>query len=175
MKILLLGLFALLIPLTAGCRQPSGMYQPAVVKIIDSQPCFGVADSDETRHTPPTIAAISVDRGTDGGVENVWSWITPLTPAVTLHPSDCIPYGYGASAGEAHQSGHNPSVGERYSVSINAQIPNPSPHGDRMLGRMYGLEFCLVKSADGELRAISVPRSRGAPMWQVCEVSESER
>ena len=72
------------VPATGGCTQPAGMYQQAQVRIVDSQLCFTVADTDEARRTPPMLTAISVNRFTGADWEYVWRWITPLEPAVTL-------------------------------------------------------------------------------------------
>jgi len=164
-------LLALAVPLTAACTQPTDMYQTAVIKSIDSNLCFSVADTQETRKEAPTITAIAVDRFEGGQWTRVWQWLTPLTPATRLGPGNCIAYGHQTAVDSVRASPPPLRVGERYGVEINSQIPNPSAKGDRMLGRMYGQEFCLRSLADGKVEVVLVPRTQGKLQWQQCELS----
>ena len=159
----------LMMPLTAGCTQPAGMYQEARVLIVDGQACFGVANNKESRNTPPVLTAVSVDRFTGTDWENVWSWITPETPAVTLRPEQCIGFGRPLIPAGASKLAGPLRTGERYNITINSQIPNPRHRGDRMIGRAYTRDFCLQASSDGSLRAIAVPTTAGKTQWRVCE------
>ena len=157
------------LPATGGCTQPVGMYQQAQVRIVDSQLCFAVADTGEARRTPPVLTAISVDRFTGSDWENVWHWITPLEPQVTLSPDQCIPFGSALIAGGTSDFVATLQPGERYSVAINSQIVNPEPLGDPTVGRMYSRRFCLKPSASGAPTLIEVPQVRGETVWSVCE------
>lgn len=159
----------LLAPCVGGCTQPAGMYQDATIRIVDSRVCFSVADSKEARETPPTIAAISVSKFVESKWELIWGWSTPLEPETTLHPDDCIPYGYRPVNDPQQQTAEQLRPGERYDLSINARIPNPSPRGDRTLGRMYGQYFCLRANADGLQEVLLVPSSKGVTQWQLCD------
>lgn len=160
----------LLAPGVGGCTQPAGMYQDATIRIVDSRLCFSVADSKEARKTPPTIAAISVSKFVDSKWERIWGWITPLEPETTLHPDDCIPYGYRPVNDSQQQIYEQLRPGERYGLSINAGIPNPSRRGDRTLGRMYGQYFCLRENSDGSQEVLLVPAFKGVTQWQLCNV-----
>lgn len=158
----------ILAPWVGGCTQPPGTYQHATIRMIDSQPCFSVADSDETRSAPPSLAAISLSEQVDSEWKKQWSWITPLAPETILRPDDCIPYGF-RSADDPQDHPLQPlRQGGRYHVSINSEIPNPARHGDRTVGRIYSLDFCVVPDAGGEVEAVIVPSSRGVTQWQIC-------
>ena len=156
------------LPATGGCSQPAGMYQAAQVRVVDSQLCFAVADSDEARRTPPVLTAISVDRFTGSDWEHVWQWITPLEPPVTLTPDQCIPFGSALVAGGSNDLVATLQPGERYGVAINSQIVNPEPGGDPTVGRIYSRHFCLQSSGGGGLTPTEVPRVRGELKWEVC-------
>ena len=156
------------VPATGGCTQPAGMYQQAQVRIVDSQLCFTVADTDEARRTPPMLTAISVNRFTGADWEYVWRWITPLEPAVTLTADECIPFGTALVAGGSNELVATLQPGERYGVSINSQIVNPVSGGDPTVGRIYSRHFCLQSSAGAGLTVIEVPRVRGELQWEVC-------
>jgi hypothetical protein len=145
------------------------MYQVAQVRMEQSHVCFSVNDGDEARQSPPTVAAISVERITESGWEAVWSLITPLSPPTTLHPADCIPFGADLAGGKVQWSGHRLQPGERYNVGINAQIANPAARGDPTLGRMYSRDFCLRARSGQQLEVILVPRAGGETQWRVCD------
>ena len=162
-------LLLLVMPLTVGCNQPAGMYQKARVLIVDGQACFAVANNEEARNTPPVLTAVSVDRFTGTDWETVWSWITPVAPAVALHPEQCIVFGRPLFPAGTSKLAGPLRTGERYNITINSQIPNPRHWGDRMVGRAYTREFCLRSSSDGGLRAIAVPSTAGKTRWSVCE------
>ena len=169
MRIGLLVVGLAILPATGGCTQPAGMYQTAQVRLVDSRPCFAVADNDEARRTPPVLTAISVDRFTGADWTNVWRWITPVEPSVTLVPDQCIPFGTALVAGGSNQVHASLQAGERYHVAINSEIPNPSPVGDAMVGRMYGRDFCLVADAGGEMAVVYVAKVAGHRQWGVCD------
>lgn len=158
-----------MLPLTGGCTQPSGMYQAAQVRIVDSRPCFTVVDSDESRRTRPVVGAVSVDRFNGSGWENVWGWITPLEPVVRLGPDQCIPFGTPLVVGGSNHVREPLQPGERYHVAINSEIPNPLGLGDAMVGRMYGRDFCLVVDAGGQVAVVYVPKVAGRRQWEVCD------
>lgn len=160
---------ALLLPLTGGCTTPSNTYQPATVRWVDGHACFSVADTPESRRTPPTVAAISVSRrGADGWVQ-LWNWVTPISPAVTLDPAHCIPYGHASDQPERQSSAPLPlTPGEHYGVQINAQIPNPQHGRDAFVSRRYSRHFCLLPSEAGTPAIILVPRIKGEVDWSVC-------
>lgn len=158
-----------ILPATGGCTQPVGMYQKAQVRIVGSQLCFAVADTDEARRTPPVLTAISVSRFTGSDWENVWRWITPLEPPVTVSPDQCIPFGSAPVAGGSSDGVATLQPGERYGVSMNSQIVNPEPGGDPTVGRIYSQYFCLQPSVGGVPTLIEVPRVRGETVWNVCE------
>ena len=168
MRISLLVVGLAILPATGGCTQPAGMYQTAQVRLVDSRPCFAVADNDEARRTPPVLTAISVDRFTGADWTNVWRWITPVEPSVTLVPDQCIPFGSALVAGGSSNVVATLQPGERYGVSINSQIVNPESDGDPMVGRIYSQSFCLQSSSNGGLTVIEVPRVRGELKWGVC-------
>lgn len=165
----------LLAPCVGGSTQPPGMYQPATIRITDSQLCFSVADSDETRRTPPILAAISVSEHLGSEWKKQWSWTTPLAPETILRPEDCIPYGYRPIDDPQDYPLQPFRPGGRYHVSINSEIPNPARRGDRMVGRMYNVDFCVVRAAAGEVEAVIVPSSRGVTQWQVCDQQNRSR
>lgn len=158
-----------LLPATGGCTQPAGMYQNAQVRIVDSQVCFTVADSGESRRTPPVVGAVWVDRFTGSDWERVWAWVTPLEPIFLLGPDQCVPFGTALVAGGSNQVHASLQAGERYHVAINSEIPNPSPVGDAMVGRMYGRDFCLVADAGGEMAVVYVATVAGHRQWGVCD------
>ena len=170
MKIWPLLLIVALIPSVGGCTHPPGTYQKATIRVSSSLPCFSVADSGESRRTPPTISAISVSKFLGSKWERIWSWITPLEPETTLHPDDCISYGYRPVNDSQQQISEQLRPGERYGLSINAGIPNPSRRGDRTLGRMYGQYFCLRENSDGSQEVLLVPAFKGVTQWQLCNV-----
>ncbi len=169
MKIGAVLLPLLLAPCVGGCTQPPDMYQPATILIKESQLCFSVADSDETRRTPPILAAISVSEQVGSEWKKQWSWITPLAPETILRPDDCIPYGFRPIDAPQDHPLQPLRQGGRYHVSINSEIPNPARRGDRMVGRKYSLDFCVVRNAAGEAEAVIVPSSRGVTQWQICD------
>ena len=158
----------LLAPCAGGCTQPPDLYQAATILIKESQLCFLVADRDETRRTPPSLAAISVSEQVGSEWKKRWSWITPLAPETILRPADCIPYGFRPIDDPQDHPSQPLRQGGRYHVSINAEIPNPARRGDLMVGRMYSLDFCVVPNAAGEVEAVIVPSSRGVAQWQIC-------
>lgn len=165
--------FALL-PTTGGCSQPDGMYQQAQVRLVDSQLCFAIADTGEARDTPPTLTSISVARFTGSDWEYVWRWTSPLEPPVQLSPDRCIPYGSSPIAGATGARIAALRPGERYGVSINAQILNPTSGGDPTVGRVYSQHFCLQQSGNGVLTPIQVSQVRGDPGWEVCGSSVAD-
>lgn len=163
-------LLAALFPLAGGCRQPANTYQQATIRWADGQACFSVADTVESRGTPPTVAAISVSEYSDGEWVRLWGWPAPLSPPTTLEPHQCISYGHGFVEGVDKGSVVPPLVvGGRYGVQINAQAPNPRAGGDRMVSRRYSQHFCLQPSVSGVPTVIEVPRVRGEVAWSVCE------
>lgn len=159
----------LVVPLTAGCNEPAGMYQEARVLIVDGQACFAVANNEEARNTPPVLTAVSVDRFTGTDWENVWAWIPPEAPAVALHPEQCIVFGRPPNSAGTSKLAGPLRTEERYNITINSQIKNPRHWGDDMVGRAYTREFCLQTSTDGNLLAIAVPSVAGKTQWSVCE------
>ncbi|MGH8075166.1 MAG: hypothetical protein ACREO4_14045 [Lysobacter sp.] len=162
-------LFAALFPLVGGCRQPANTYQQATIRWTDEQACFSVADTDESRRTPPTVAAISVSQFNDGQWVRLWVSAAPLSPPTTLAPRQCISYGHGFAGAAGKGSVAPPLVaGGRYGVEINAQVPNPRAGGDRMVSRRYSGHFCLQSSGNGGSTLIEVPRVRGDLAWEVC-------
>ena len=169
MKVSCLFACLIVLPATGGCTQPAGMYQKAQVRVVDSRPCFAVADSEESRRTPPVVGAVSVDRFTGSDWEYVWAWITPLDPVVRLGPDQCVPFGTPLIAGGSNHVQALLQPGERYHVGINSQISNPSPVGDAMVGRMYGRDFCLGVDVGGEVAVVYVPTVAGERQWDVCE------
>lgn len=161
--------FAGLLPLTAGCTQPAGMYQDARVRVDGPHICFSVNDTEETHRTPPKVTGITVSKRTGAGTVEVWGLnLARAKPAVNLRPEDCIPYGYRPPQYAKPKSTYALRPGERYSVDINSFIKNPSPRGDKLLNRMYSSDFCLVSDPQGRTRIIIVPWGRGAPDWNVC-------
>ena len=158
----------ILAPWIGGCTGPPGMYQHATIRMVDSKPCFSVADIDEARSTPPSLAAISASEQVRFEWKKLWSWITPLAPETISRPDDVIPYGF-RKVGDPQEHPLQPlRQGGRYHVSINSEITNPARHGDRTVGRIYSLDFCVVPDAGGEGEAVIVPSSRGVPQWQIC-------
>lgn len=168
MTVRILAPVLLSVSFAAACMQPPGMYQRAEVRMQGSVPCFSIPDTEETRRIAPVLSAISVDRYTGGAWETIWYWITPETPAFQLEPTECVPFGYEPPAGEFQAPTTPMKSGDRYHVAINSQIPNPSRRGDRTLGRMYSLDFCLQAQPDGTFAAVPVPRLMGEAQWQVC-------
>lgn len=168
MKIWPLLFFLIFTPSIGGCTQPSGMYQKATIRVSNSQLCFSVADSWQARRTPPTIVAISVSKFVHSEWAQIWGWDAPLGPKATLHPDDCILYGERSADDASQQSPERLRPGERYDVSINSWIPNPSPRGDPKLGRMYGQYFCLRETTDSLTEVIEVPVVQGKTQWQLC-------
>lgn len=163
--VLLVALF----PLVGGCRQPANTYQQATIRWADGQACFSVADTDESRRTPPTVAAISVSEYGNGEWIRLWEAAAPLSPPTILAPHQCIPYGYRFLDEASGESVAQPLVvGGRYGVEINAQIPNPRAGGDRMVSRRYSRHFCLQPTAGGASSLVEVPRVRGELRWEVC-------
>lgn len=175
MKHPLLLIVALSLPFPAGCTQPTRIYQEARIRIVDSQLCFAVADTEEVRRTAPTVGAVSVDRFDGSDWENVWNWIVPPQSPITLEADDCVPFGQHSASGAGVDPPAPLRPGERYHVAINAQIPNAAAEGDRMLGRLYSREFCLRTMAGGELEVVTVPRARGKSQWSVCEPNRVDR
>ena len=167
-------LLSMLLPISGGCTTPRETYQAATVRWADGQACFSVADTPESRKTPPIIAAVTLSKQTPQGWLQLWSWVTPLSPPVTLNPSDCIPYGHPHAQGVKHPGKSTPLMpGERYGVQINAQVPNPQPGGDRMVTRRYSRHFCLQASDTGTPTIILVPRVKGELDWNACTAQSS--
>lgn len=166
--VLLLTL-ASLAPPPGFCSTPAKTYQSATVRWVDGSACFSVADTAESRKTPPTVAAISVSRRSADGWVQLWNWVTPNSPAVTLDPTHCIPYGHASDHHERQSSAPLSLIpGEHYGVQINAQIPNPQHGRDAFVSRRYSRHFCLLPPEAGTPTIILVPRIKGEVDWSVC-------
>lgn len=174
MKKSLLSLLLISIPITGGCTQPRGTYQHATVQWVGGTACFSVADTSESRRTPPTITAVTVSRFTGQDWVRQWQWVTPLTPPAILSPSDCIPYGYQPPSGAGLPDSF-PVLrpGERYGVEIGGHVPNPSTRGDPTVSRSYDRQFCLEEPGAETMEVVLVPRIRGALDWSICPAVEA--
>lgn len=154
----------------AGCSQPRDLYQPAVVSMVDSRPCFSVGDSPETRRARPRIAALTVLSERDAGSEMAWAIdLTEREPAVELAPENCLAYGEALPGARVIEAPRQLRAGERYSVSINAHIQDPRSSGTDWNNRVYRLSFCLALSGGGVLEVREVPWRRGQWAWHVCD------
>lgn len=151
---------------SASCGQSSGQYQDAQVQQSGEVPCFSVADTRETRRSPPILAVVSVYQRVAGRQQMVWSFdATKSDDDVRLSPDNCIPYGR-SSQGASSAQVADLQAGVEYTVTINSHMPDDN----RRSNRRYKGYFCLTKEASRKtvIHQVKWDKRKGVFGWAVC-------
>lgn len=142
MKHVALGLF--LSCMLTSCFAAPGRYQEGVVRQKGEMPCFAVADTEETRTTPPRLAVVDVGERLTVGAKPIWelSWGEDGGPLPTLSPEGCITYGTAELGGNTHIAPAALVPGKRYEMNIWSHIGDKAKKESK--ARNYHGNFCLT-------------------------------
>lgn len=163
---------ALMIPVTAACMQPPGMYREAQVMARNDTVCISVADDEETRDSPPSVAGIWISRNVGDGTIPVWKVdLSLVTPPFVLSPDHCLAMDIELPPGTREEQYEQIRIGEHYSLGINAFVQAFEPDDDGWVNRMYRRNFCVRPGRDKELEVVLVPWGAGRPQWELCEIA----
>ena len=169
---LVLGVF----PFLSSCSEPH-VYQWGRMTQIGELPCFSVADSEETRRTPPKLAALVIEGLKKGQrAQVVWNLTFVGEQEVQLPPTECIPYGDSSRGVKAWPDTAPPlQAGVVYTYSFNSDIPAAYADGS-LANRVYAGDFCLTRDSEGhatfhEIRWDEKAKKRH---WEVCELAPEQ-
>ena len=164
------------VPLISGCCQP-GVHQSGKVTQHGDFPCFGVADTDETRRTPPRLAGLTVEEmhiGQRGTL--MWNLSFLGGRPVYLSPGQCIPYGDASrGSGSWLQKARALRPGAVYSYGLNSDIDSYYADGSSA-NRAYSGHFCLTHDSAGKITVHDIRWDEKAQRrhWEVCELAPDQ-
>lgn len=159
----------LLLPIAGGCTQPSGLYQRAVVAMVDEQICVSVTSDGDNRSNSTRLAGLTLSRLSGDRTEAIWELdFTAAPQSFSLSPEECLRPGEPHGEGVTEVLLAKPVLGERYTLSIMGAVPADAPDDGGWVTRLYRENFCLRGGILSEASIVSVPWGAGRPRWEVC-------